>query len=148
MDCSVGRALDVLGEWWTLLVVREAFHGVRRFEGFVERLGIAPNILSARLRRLVEHGVLEPRLYSDHPERFEYRLTDKGRDLFPVVVTLMQWGDRWYAADDAPTQLEHVPCGAAAEPKLVCGHCSEPLAARETRALPPRELSRSASRSR
>ena len=67
MDCSVGRALDVLGEWWTLLVVREAFHGVRRFEGFVERLGIAPNILSARLRRLVEHGVLEPRRYSDTP---------------------------------------------------------------------------------
>jgi DNA-binding HxlR family transcriptional regulator len=102
MNCSIARALDVVGEWWTLLVVREAFRGVRRFDGFSERLGIAPNILSARLKKLVRHGVLEPRRYAEHPERFEYRLTAKGRQLFPVIIALLTWGDHWYAEDGAP----------------------------------------------
>ncbi len=127
-----------LGEWWTLLIVRESFRGVRRFDAFAERLGIAPNILTARLRRLVEHGVLEERAYSERPLRVEYRLTTKGRDLYPVVVALLTWGDRWYAEDGPPVELIHATCEHRADPKLVCGHCGEKLDARTTRAVPSR----------
>ncbi len=136
MNCSIARALDVLGEWWTLLVVREAFRGVRRFDGFVERLGIAPNILSARLKKLVEHGILEPRRYAEHPERHEYRLTAKGRELFPVIVALLQWGDRWYAQDGPPAILLHDACGHPAEARFTCAHCGEALDPRATHAVP------------
>jgi DNA-binding HxlR family transcriptional regulator len=135
MNCSIARALDVLGEWWTLLVVREAFRGVRRFDAFVERLGIAPNILSVRLKRLVEHGVLEPRVYAEHPERREYRLTAKGRQLFPIIVSLLQWGDRWYADDGPPAVLMHETCGRPANPSFACAHCGEALDPRQTRAV-------------
>jgi DNA-binding HxlR family transcriptional regulator len=138
MNCSIARALDVVGEWWTLLVIREAFRGVRRFDGFAERLGIAPNILSARLRRLVDHGVFEERAYQERPLRVEYRLTAKGRDLYPVIVALLGWGDRWYADDGPPIELVHVPCGHRTVPRLVCGHCGEELAARDMRAVPGR----------
>jgi DNA-binding HxlR family transcriptional regulator len=136
MNCSIARALDVIGEWWTLLVVREAFRGVRRFDAFVERLGIAPNILSVRLKKLVRHGVLESRKYADHPERFEYKLTAKGRQLFPVIIALLVWGDRWYAEEGAPAVLVHDACGHVAAPRLTCGHCGEPLDPRETHAVP------------
>src|ERR1700682_4443887 len=105
MNCSIARALDVVGEHWTLLLMREAFRGVRRFAGFIERLGIAPNILAVRLRRLVEHGILEERAYQERPPRVEYRLTAKGRDLYPVIVALLGWGDRWYAEDGPPGVL-------------------------------------------
>jgi DNA-binding HxlR family transcriptional regulator len=138
MNCSIARALDVVGEWWTLLVMREAFRGVRRFDGFVERLGIAPNILSARLRRLVEHGILEERDYQDRPPRVEYRLAAKGRDLYPVIVALLGCGDRWYADDGPPVVLMHAACAHRADPQLVCGHCGEKLDARNTRAVPGR----------
>jgi DNA-binding HxlR family transcriptional regulator len=134
MDCSIARALDVLGEWWTLLVVREAFRGVRRFDEFERRLEIAPNILAVRLRNLVDEGVLETKKYSERPERYEYRLTEKGRDLFPIIVALLQWGDRWYGEAGAPVVLEHVTCGGDADPRMACGHCGERLTARETRA--------------
>jgi DNA-binding HxlR family transcriptional regulator len=138
MNCSIARALDVVGEWWTLLVIRECFRGVRRFDGFVERLGIAPNILTARLRRLVEHGVLEERAYQEHPPRVEYRLTAKGRDVYPVIVALLGWGDRWYAQDGPPVVLMHAACEHRADPQLVCGHCGEKLDPRNTRAIPGR----------
>lgn len=138
MNCSIARALDVVGEWWTLLVIRESFRGTRRFDVFVERLGIAPNILAARLRRLVEHGVLAERPYQDRPTRVEYRLTAKGRDLYPVIVALLGWGDRWYAQDGPPVLLMHAPCGHRAEARFVCGHCNAKLDPRETRAVPGR----------
>ncbi len=138
MNCSIARALDVIGEWWTLLVIREAFRGVRRFDGFVERLGIAPNILTARLRRLVEHDVFEERAYQARPVRVDYRLTAKGRDLYPVIVALLGWGDRWYAKDGPPVVLMHAACDRRADPKLVCGHCGERLDPRHVRAVPGR----------
>ena len=138
MNCSIARALDVVGEWWTLLVVRESFRGVRRFDAFIERLGIAPNILTARLRKLVEHGVLEERPYSERPMRVEYRLTPKGRDLYPVIVGAAGLGGRWYAEDGPPVELIHVPCDHRADPKLVCGHCGGKLDPRQTRAVPSR----------
>jgi DNA-binding HxlR family transcriptional regulator len=138
MNCSIARALDVLGEWWTLLVIREAFRGVRRFDGFVERLGISPNILAVRLRRLVEHGVFEERAYQERPVRVEYRLTAKGRDLYPVILALLGWGDRWYAEDGPPVVLMHANCEHRADPQLVCGHCGEKLDPRHVRAIPGR----------
>ena len=124
MRCSVARTLDVIGEWWTMLIMRDAFKGVTRFEDFHRNLGIARTVLSARLDRLVEAGIFIRRQYSDHPPRSEYLLTEKGRDLFPVLVTLMQWGDRWTADDDGPPlRLVHEPCGYATSPRLACEHC-------------------------
>src|SRR5437588_10055882 len=102
MRCSVARTLGLVGEWWTLLVLRDSFRGVRRFDDFQRNLGIARNVLADRLATLVEAGILERRRYQERPERFEYRLTDKGRDLYPVIVTLMQWGDRWAADPSGP----------------------------------------------
>ena len=94
-NCSVARALDLLGEWWTMLIIREAFFGARRFEDFQKRLGIARNILTSRLRRLTEQGVLERVPAKEGGRRKVYRLTDMGRELLPVLIALMQWGDRW-----------------------------------------------------
>src|SRR5687768_7420595 len=102
MHCSVARTLDVVGEWWTMLIIRDAFRGVRRFEDFQRSLGIARNVLTARLQRLVDEGVIERRPYQDNPLRHEYRLTAKGLDLYPVLVSLMQWGDRWKAGRAGP----------------------------------------------
>ena len=101
MRCSIARALELIGDWWTMLVVREAFMGTRRFDAFQRNLGIAPNILSARLKTLVASGILA-RVPAGGPRRREYRLTEMGRDLFPVLVALMQWGDRWLAGPDWP----------------------------------------------
>src|SRR4051794_17159634 len=95
MTCSIARSLEVIGEWWTLLILRDAFLGVTRFEEFQERSGIARNILSARLDTLVEHGVLERHCYDEARSRYDYVLTDKGKALWPVLVTIRQWGDEW-----------------------------------------------------
>src|SRR6478752_4646818 len=95
MNCSIARSLEVIGEWWTLLILRDAFFGVTRFEVFQERLGIARNVLAARLDALVDHGVFERRCYDEARSRFDYVLTDKGKALWPVLVTIRQWGDEW-----------------------------------------------------
>jgi len=133
LNCSVAHALDIVGEWWTLLVVRNLMFGQRRFEAIQADLGIARNILSDRLGTLVEHGIVERTKYQDHPERFEYTLTEKGRDLFPVIAALMAWGDRWESPQGAPLHLLH-QCGHIAEPVVVCDSCHEPLRLREVRA--------------
>ena len=103
-NCSIARALEVVGERWTLLIVRDAFLGLRRFDEFQERLGIARNVLADRLNRLVDEGILERVRYNERPERFEYRLTRKGRDLVPALVSLRQWGDK-YRSERPPTLL-------------------------------------------
>jgi DNA-binding HxlR family transcriptional regulator len=95
MNCSIARALEQIGEWWTFLILREAFMGTRRFDKFQRHLGIARNILSARLKKLVARGILERRVAAEDARRVEYRLTEKGRELFPVMMALRQWGDRW-----------------------------------------------------
>ena len=123
--CSIGRAMDILGERWTLLILRECFYGVRRFSVMQRNLGIARNILSARLQLLVRTGILERRRYQDEPERFEYRLTRAGRDLYPAVIAIMRWGDE-HLTGTAPVELHHC-CGELADPKLVCGHCGKPM---------------------
>ena len=132
VDCSVARTLSVIGDRWTMLILREAFTRTRRFEDFQRTLGVARNVLSDRLGRLVDEGVLERRPYQDNPVRYEYRLTEKGLDLYPVLVSLMQWGNRYGGFDTGPpVELEHKRCGHATTPKLVCSQCGEELHARE-----------------
>jgi len=104
-NCSIARATDILGDWWTPLVLREAFYGTRRFDDFVEHLGIGRNILTERLKRLTEEGILTKVAYQDRPARYEYRLTDKGRDLFGVLAMLHRWGNDWLVTDDGPPVL-------------------------------------------
>jgi DNA-binding HxlR family transcriptional regulator len=135
-NCSIAKSLELLGERWTLLVIREAFLGTRRFEGFLERLGVARNILSARLARLVEEGVLEKVAYSERPARYEYRLTDKGRDLWPILVSLLQYGDRYYAPEGPPVILRHRECGGEVDSHRMCGRCGARLEARDSFATP------------
>ena len=126
--CSIACTVAVLGERWTLVILRQAFQGQRRFEDMQRGLGIARNILADRLSRLVDEGILERRPYQERPPRYEYRLTQKGRDLYPVLVALMQWGDR-YTADDAgpPVLLVHESCGHETHPRFVCSHCGEEI---------------------
>jgi DNA-binding HxlR family transcriptional regulator len=135
--CSIAGALEVVGERWSLLVLRDVMLGLRRFEEIQANLGVARNVLQSRLTRLVEHGVLERRLYNERPRRYEYVLTDKGLDLWPALVALMQWGDR-YAPTPAgpPVVLEHRDCGGAVDDHRTCTACGERLEVRDVRALP------------
>lgn len=128
-NCSLARALEILGERWTLLIVRDAFLGVRRFDAFGRRLGIAPNVLSKRLQTLVDGGVLERRLYEERPPRHEYVLSERGRELFPVLVGLMGWGDRHLAPAGAPVVLRHRGCGGVLAGAAVCGDCGRGVGA-------------------
>ena len=125
-SCSVGRAMDILGERWTILILTESFYGVRRFSDMQRNLGIARNILSNRLQSLVGSGILERRRYQEEPDRYEYRLTQAGRDLYPAIIAIMRWGDEHLSGACAPVELRH-SCGELADPELVCGHCHEPL---------------------
>jgi DNA-binding HxlR family transcriptional regulator len=134
-DCSVARTLSVIGDRWTMLVLREAFMRTRRFDDFQRATGAPRPVLSARLAALVDEGVLERVPYGTHAGRFEYRLTDKGLDLYPVIVSLLAWGDRWMAdLAGPPVELRHKGCGAAMHPELACPECGEWLDARDVTA--------------
>jgi DNA-binding HxlR family transcriptional regulator len=136
MNCSIAQALEIVGEWWTLLILRDAFLGVTRFEEFQQRLGIARNILTTRLDTLVEAGVLERQVYEEARGRADYVLTAKGRALWPVMVTLRQWGDEWVLGQGhEPVELFHQACGHTARAELTCSHCGERLAGRDVRAV-------------
>ena len=125
--CSVARSLDVVGEKWALLAIREVFLGNRRFDEMVRRTGAPRDTLAARLRTLVEAEILERREYSAHPARYEYFLTEAGKDLYPVIVTLREWGDRHLSGiQGPPTMFEH-NCGHALRSRLVCETCGEPV---------------------
>jgi len=120
------RAFQVLGDRWTSHVIASAFLGRRRFNDFQNALGVAPNILSDRLSRLVELGVLRKELYQERPDRWEYRLTDEGRDLYPLVAELIRWGDRWLAGDKGPPLITyHRTCGKPLKPRITCDQCGE-----------------------
>lgn len=135
MHCSVAQSLEVVGEWWSLLIVRDAFLGVARFDDFQRRLGISRNVLNQRLRRLVEQEILCRVPYSEHPPRFDYRLTDKGRDLWPVLTAMRQWGDRHAAPNGPPLELIHRGCGEVSQAVMTCSACGEPIDAGEVRAI-------------
>ena len=135
-NCSIARTLELVGERWTMLVLREAFLGRRRFEEYAERLGIARNVLSARLAHLVDEGVLEKVRYQDRPERFEYRLTAKGRDLWPVLSALRHYGDCHYAPDGPPVLVTHRGCGGELDDRRICRRCGAPLELADVEAHP------------
>jgi DNA-binding HxlR family transcriptional regulator len=129
---SVGRALGLVGERWTLLILREAFFGVRRFGQLARNLNIPRPTLSLRLRTLVDAGLLERVLYARGPDRHEYQLTAAGRDLFPAIVALMRWGDAHLAGPEGPPiVLRHHACGEIADPGLTCRHCGQEITARD-----------------
>ena len=130
--CSIARSLSVVGDRWTLLVLRECFLGVRRFEDFQAQLGMARHRLADRLKRMVEEGVLRKEPYQQRPLRHEYRLTDKGKDLYPVLLSLVRWGDRWMDQGKGPPVVyRHHLCGHMTIPVLSCSECDEPLIARD-----------------
>jgi DNA-binding HxlR family transcriptional regulator len=135
--CSVARTLELVGERWTPLIIRDAFLGVRRFGDFAERLGIARNVLQDRLERLVEAGVLDKVPYQQRPLRHEYRLTQMGRDLWPSIVALMQFGDRHLAPPEGvPMLMTHRDCGGELDDRRICRRCGEPLELRDVEARP------------
>ncbi len=137
MTCSVARALSVVGDRWTLLILRDAFLRVRRFEDFQASLGTTRHRLADRLRKLVDADILDRVQYQERPARYEYRLTERGRDLYPVIVALVGWGDRWMAGTaGAPIELVHRNCGRHVTPTLTCPGCGEAVSARDMTARP------------
>jgi len=126
--CSIARTLSVMGDHWTSLLIREAFFGTRRFDEFQRNLAIAPNILSGRLRRLVELGILVAAPYGDWPVRHEYRLTERGLDLYPLPLAMLSWGQRWLGPTEPDIHLTHTVCGHEFTPVLSCNRCAAPIA--------------------
>ena len=130
--CSVARSVAVIGDRWTLMILRDAFLGVRRFEDFERRLAISRSIIAERLKRLTDEGVLKKVPYQDRPVRHEYRLTPKGLALHPVIMAIVHWGDRFYAGPDGPPLLHrHKACGCDFAPVMTCSECGDPVTARE-----------------
>lgn len=137
LDCSVAKALEVIGERWSLLIVRSAMHGNRRFGEMQESLGIARNVLSARLQRLVDEGILERRAYQESPPRHEYFLTQKGLDLWPALIALLNWGDRYSPDPEGPRRLiVHKECGGTVSERGICESCGKVLTARDAKQVP------------
>lgn len=132
--CSVARALSVVGERWTMLILRDAFFGTRRFDQFQSNLGITRHRLSERLGKLVDQGVLVKVPYHERPLRYEYRLTRKGLALYPVLMSLARWGDEWMdKGEGAPLEYEHQLCGQKTRPTLTCSECTAPLRPHEVK---------------
>ena len=130
--CSIAGALEVVGERWSLLIVRDVLLGVRRFDELQANLGIARNVLQSRLTRLMERGVIEKRAYQERPTRYEYFLTEKGLDLWPTIVALLQWGDKYELPEAGPpVLLEHKRCGGAVDEHRICAACGSRLSVRD-----------------
>ena len=129
--CSVARSLQIIGDRWTFLLIRELFFGVRRFDEFASNLGIASNILTDRLHRLTGHGIVARHAYQMRPERFEYRFTDRGLDLYGPMIVMMRWGDRWLSGGKPPLLLRHRTCGKDFFARVVCSACAQELDPKE-----------------
>lgn len=128
MACSIARTMDVIGEWWTMLILRDLLAGITRFDDLRRDLGIATNVLTDRLGTLTACGVVERQRYQVKPDRYEYLLTEKGRDLFGVVAAVVAWGDRWESGGDGPPMLlVHNTCGHVTTPIPTCSHCADAL---------------------
>jgi DNA-binding HxlR family transcriptional regulator len=137
LDCSVAKALEVIGERWSLLIVRSVMHGNRRFGEMQESLGIARNVLSARLQRLIDEDILERRAYQESPPRYEYFLTQKGLDLWPALIALLHWGERYSPAPEGPRRLiVHKECGGEVSARGICESCGKVLHARDAKQMP------------
>lgn len=135
--CSIARATDLFGDAWTALIMRDVLAGVTRFDDLAEDLGISRKVLTARLNRLVEEGVLARERYQERPPREHYQATGKGQELYPVLLALMTWGDRWYAEPEGvPMRLRHTGCGQDTAAVLACARCGEPLTLDNTTQLP------------
>ncbi len=144
VECSIARALSVVGDRWTMMIVRDVFLGIRRFDAMQKDLDLTPHRLSHRLGKLVRDGILARVEYEKRPRRFEYRLTEKGIDLFPLIVVLNTWGDRWMAGrSGAPIELVHRNCGRAIKPALTCPCCREKMVPRDMSLRPGPALKRS-----
>ena len=144
MPCPIARSLDRVGEWWSILILRDALRGVTRFEDFRRSLGVAPNMLTRRLGALVEAGLLERRRYSEHPPRDEYVLTDRGRDFRPVLQSLLAWGNRHFAPEGPSVEIVHRVTGLPADPVLVDRHTGLPVDGPEYRTVHHRQAGSSA----
>lgn len=126
MHCSIAQTMEVVGEWWSPLIVRDVYLGLHRFDDIAENLGISRNLLTQRLNYLVEHGVLERRRYQERPPRHEYHLTQAGAELVPPLMALMAWGNRWATPPGGPPiRLVHQGCGAEFTPTVCCSECGE-----------------------
>ncbi|HEX2393611.1 MAG TPA: helix-turn-helix domain-containing protein [Solirubrobacterales bacterium] len=137
LDCSVAKALEVIGERWSLLIVRAVMHGNRRFGEIQESLGIARNVLSARLQRLVDEDILERRAYQENPPRCEYFLTEKGLDLWPALIALLDWGERYTPRPQGPPRvIVHKQCGGRVNGRGICEACGKVLHARDAKQVP------------
>jgi DNA-binding HxlR family transcriptional regulator len=138
LECAVANTVEMVNDSWTILILRDVFLGVRRFDEFVTDLGIARNVLADRLERLVANGMLETRLYQERPPRHEYRLTEQGKDLFDVLMTLWSYGERWKPPAGSERQrVIHVNCGNEAQAVAHCAHCGERLSRHDVRIEPP-----------
>jgi DNA-binding HxlR family transcriptional regulator len=127
MNCSMARALDVIGDPWTPLVLRDLYLGLTRFDELAEDLGVARNLLARRLDHLVDRGVVERRRYQAHPPRYDYWLTAAGREVVPILMALTAWGDRWVGPNEGPPiQFRHA-CGTVVEPAVTCPACHQPF---------------------
>lgn len=136
-NCALEATASVIGDRQTLLVLREAFLRVRRFDELQRSTGLARNILADRLQTLVGNGILERREYQQRPQRFEYRLTQKGLDLYPILLGLMEWGAKYEGGKEGPlVELRHTACGHVGPPQLACPGCGEPVTARDMEAIP------------
>jgi len=132
MTCSIARTLDAAGEWWSPLILRDVHLGITRFDELQRDLGVSRQVLAARLERLVDHGVLERRAYSERPPRHDYLLTEKGRELVDVLLAMVAWGDRWTAGEKGPpVLLRHRACGELTHAEIRCAHCGQALHADE-----------------
>ena len=136
MRCPIARSLERVGEWWSILILRDALRGSTRFDQFQKRLTIAPNILTRRLRALVDAGLLERSLYSEHPPRYEYILTPAGRDFQPVIVALLTWGNAHCAPEGPSVILAHAVTGRIADPVLIDRHTGRPISQHEFEFVP------------
>ena len=134
--CSLARTLGAVGDRWTLLVLREAFLGTRRYDDFQRNLGAAPHIVAARLKKLVEHKVLEKRRYQDRPPRHEYRLTERGHELYPALIALIGWGEKWLKSAQGPATIRtHKGCNHRLHAVTTCAACGEAVTARDVNAV-------------
>ena len=134
--CSLAATLEAIGDRWTLLILRDLFRGVRRFEDLQRDLGIARNLLSNRLNKLIYHEIVERQPYQQRPIRHQYILTAKGRDLSPALIALMHWGDTWYAEEGPPTLLVHQTCGTPQDQTVHCSHCHQDITAQQISSRP------------